>query len=67
MMTRRVTMLAVAGMIGGLIVFDLSASATPNPFRAPPLLALGSGQASAGAHCAALPPGADLAVLPPGD
>lgn len=55
-MTRRVTMLAVAVMVGGLILFDLSASAAPNPFRAPPLLALGSGQAASGAHCAALPP-----------
>ena len=56
-MTRRVTMLAVAAMIGTLIAFDLAASAPPNPFKAPPLLALGSGQASGGAHCAALPPG----------
>ena len=55
-MTRRLTMLAVAAMIGALILFDLSVSATPNPFRAPPLFALGSGQAAGGAHCAALPP-----------
>jgi len=55
-MTRRATMLAVAALVGGIIVFDLAASAAPNPFRAPPLLALGSGQASGGAHCAALPP-----------
>jgi hypothetical protein len=56
-MTRRVTMLAVAVMVAALIAFDLGASAPPNPFKAPPLFALGSGQASAGAHCAALPPG----------
>lgn len=55
-MTRRVTMLAVAVMVGALIAIDLAASAPPNPFKAPPLLALGSGQASGGAHCAALPP-----------
>ena len=55
-MTRRLTMFAVAVMIGGLIALDLAASAPPNPFKAPPLLALGSGQASGGAHCAALPP-----------
>jgi hypothetical protein len=55
-MTRRVTMLAAAVMIGGLVLFDLSVSATPNPFHAPPLLALGSGLAAGGAHCAALPP-----------
>jgi hypothetical protein len=56
-MTRRVTMLAVAVMVGALIAFDLAVSAEPNPFRAPPLFALGSGQASGGAHCATLPPG----------
>ena len=55
-MTRRVTMLAVVLLIGGLILFDLRVSADPNPFHAPPLLALGSGQAAGGAHCAALPP-----------
>jgi hypothetical protein len=55
-MTRRVTMLAVAVMVAALIAFDLGASAPPNPFKAPPLFALGSGQASGGAHCAALPP-----------
>jgi hypothetical protein len=56
-MTRRVTMLAVAAMVTALIAFDLAASAPPNPFKAPPLFALGSGQAAGGAHCAALPPG----------
>jgi hypothetical protein len=56
-MTRRVTMLAVAVMVAALIAFDLAASASPNPFKAPPMFALGSGQASGGAHCAALPPG----------
>jgi hypothetical protein len=55
-MTRRTTMLIVAAMVGGLVLFDLSVSATPNPFHAPPLLALGSGLAAGGAHCAALPP-----------
>lgn len=55
-MTRRATMLAIVLMAGGLVAFDLSVSATPNPFRAPPLLALGSGQAAGGAHCSALPP-----------
>lgn len=55
-MTRAVTMLGVAALICGLIVFDLSVSAEPNPFRAPPLLALGSGQAAGVAHCAAPAP-----------
>jgi hypothetical protein len=56
-MTRRVTMVAVAAMVTALIALDLAASAPPNPFKAPPVFALGSGQASGGAHCAALPPG----------
>ncbi len=55
-MTRRATMLAIALAVGGLILFDLSVSVRPNPFHAPPLLALGSGQAAGGAHCAAPPP-----------
>lgn len=56
-MTRRSTMLGVALLLAGLIAFDLGASAPPDRFKAPPLLALGSGQAAGGAHCAALPPG----------
>ena len=55
-MTRRATMLALAVMVGALITLDLAVSATANPFHAPPLLALGSGQAAGAAHCAALPP-----------
>lgn len=55
-MTRRASALAVVVMVTGLIAFDLSAGDRPNPFKAPPLLALGSGLASGGAHCAALPP-----------
>lgn len=55
-MTRRITMAAAALLTGALIAFDLSVSATPNPFQAPPLLALGSGQAAGTAHCAAPPP-----------
>lgn len=56
-MTRAVTMAAAALLVAGLMVLDLSVSAAPNPFRAPPLLALGSGQPAGGAHCAALPGG----------
>jgi len=55
-MTRRWTMLAVVLLVAGLLAFDLSTSAAPDPFAAPPLLALGSGLASGGAHCAAPPP-----------
>jgi len=54
-MTRTVTMAAAALMVAALLALDVSVSAAPNPFRAPPLLALGSGQAAGGAHCAALP------------
>ncbi len=54
-MTRRITMLAAATMVAGLIAFDFAVSEPINPFKAPPLFALGSGQAAGGAHCAALP------------
>lgn len=37
--------------IAALLAFDLMTSAAPDPFRAPPPAALGSGQPSAGAHC----------------
>jgi hypothetical protein len=50
-------MAAMALMIAGLLAVDHGGSAQPNPFRAPPLLALGSGLAAGGAHCAALPGG----------
>lgn len=42
--------------LGGLALgFDIAASKPLNPFTAPPLLALGSGQTAGGAHCAAVP------------
>ena len=51
-MTRRplAYLLLVALFFG--IGLDLAASKAPNPFTAPAPIALGSGQASAGAHCA---------------
>jgi hypothetical protein len=53
-MTRRLTAgLAVAALLA-LAAFDL-ATAELDPYSAPPLFALGSGQGSGGAHCAALP------------
>lgn len=55
-MTRRVTLFAVVLMTAALLFVDLSTSATPNPFHAPPLLALGSGIDPGSAHCSALPP-----------
>jgi hypothetical protein len=40
----------------GLMVMDRVQSEPLNPYTAPPLLALGSGLAAGGAHCAAPPP-----------
>lgn len=49
--------IAVLLLVGGLVAFDAMATANPlNPYTAPPMLALGSGMAAAGAHCAAPPP-----------
>lgn len=50
-----VTLLVALGAVG-LIVLDQSQSAPLNPYTAPPMLALGSGLAPSGAHCAAPPP-----------
>ncbi len=52
-MTRAVISAAVLLAALGVVAADLAASEPLNPFRAPPLLALGSGQAASGAHCAA--------------
>jgi hypothetical protein len=53
-MTRRFTASLAIAFVLGLTAFD-AATSELNPFAAPPVFALGSGQASAGAHCAALP------------
>lgn len=45
----------VLALLGVGVWRDLAASAPLNPYRSPPLLALGSGQAAGGAHCAAVP------------
>ena len=37
------------------LALDLHASVPLNPYRSPSLLALGSGEAAGGAHCAAVP------------
>lgn len=55
MLTRRVTATAALALIGALVLGDLATSAPLDPFRAPPAIALGSGLAAGGAHCAALP------------
>jgi hypothetical protein len=53
-MTRRFTAsLAVTGLV---LLVALDQLATPlNPYQAPPLFALGSGQVAAGGFCGALP------------
>ncbi|MBJ3762098.1 hypothetical protein ILP92_04990 [Maribius pontilimi] len=54
-MTRRTT--AAIGLIAlaAFIAWDLAASAPPDIYDAPALVALGSGASASGAHCAALP------------
>ncbi len=52
----RLFVILVVFALGGLALgFDIAASRPLNPFAAPPLLALGSGEAAGGAHCAAVP------------
>ena len=53
-MTRRTTAAIALAFLLALAAFD-TATSDLNPFQAPPALALGSGQQSGGAHCAALP------------
>lgn len=56
-MNRAHVTIAVLLLGVGFIAFDAGAVAKPlNPYAAPPMLALGSGMAAAGAHCAAPPP-----------
>ena len=40
-------------LIGVIVTWDLAQAGLPDPFRAPPPLAFGSGAAPSGAHCAA--------------
>ncbi len=47
--------LVALGMVG-LIALDRVQSAPLNPYTAPPMIALGSGLAATGGHCAAPPP-----------
>jgi hypothetical protein len=55
MLSRKFTVVFVFAMLAGLLLMDHVQSQSLNPFKAPAVLALGSGQAGAGAHCAALP------------
>lgn len=53
-MTRHVTAFAALTLIGLLIAFD-HATADLNPYKAPPMLALGSGIEATGGFCGAMP------------
>lgn len=53
--TRKLTATLALALLAGVVLLDLAQSAPLDPFKAPPLLALGSGLAAGGAHCAALP------------
>ena len=55
-MIRAHVTLAVLLLVGGVVAFDVATADPLNPYAAPPMLALGSGMAAAGAHCAAPPP-----------
>ena len=55
MIRRSVTLLVALGIVG-LLALDHAQSRPLNPYTAPPLLALGSGLAATGGHCAAPPP-----------
>ncbi len=55
MMTRHLIAIMALGGVAVIIAADLATSAPLDPFRAPAAIALGSGQAAGGAHCAALP------------
>lgn len=55
-MTRAHVMVVVAFVLVGFLALDMVVSDAPNPYTAPPMIALGSGLAATGAHCAAPPP-----------
>lgn len=51
----RAILVLLAGL-GLLLALDLATGQAPDPFAAPPPIALGSGQAATGTHCAMPPP-----------
>lgn len=53
-MTRHLVAAVCLAGLAVVVAVDLSA-VTPNPYHAPAMLALGSGQAAAGGFCGALP------------
>ena len=52
-MSRRAVAFAVAFFLVIVIAVDQGVSRPLNPFTAPPVIALGSGETVGGAHCAA--------------
>lgn len=52
-LARPVVGLLALALIGAIVGWDLAQAGLPDPFSAPPPIALGSGAAPAGAHCAA--------------
>jgi len=54
-MTRHLTAALAVGFVAFVVLADLVGGSIPNPYRAPAAVALGSGLASSGGHCAALP------------
>jgi hypothetical protein len=52
-LARPVVGLLALVLVGTIVGWDLAQSGLPDPFSAPPPLALGSGAAPSGAHCAA--------------
>ena len=54
-MTRRLTAILIVALVAGVVALDIGQSAALDPYDAPPLIALGSGQAASGALCSALP------------
>ncbi|MBE0454691.1 hypothetical protein [Roseovarius autotrophicus] len=50
-----ITLLVLLG-VGVLLALDRAQSQPLNPYKAPPMIALGSGLAATGGHCAAPPP-----------
>lgn len=53
-MTRRVPAAIALALLLALVALDYAAS-PPDPYRPPPIVALGSGAASSGGFCGALP------------
>jgi hypothetical protein len=56
-MTRLPIALAALTLVASVVCVDLALGARPNPFKAPPMLAFGSGAPASGGHCASLPSG----------